>query len=174
MYRYTTLAWKAVKAAAVVGIIALTAMPDQEIPLTESAWRAFGAAFAAAFFRAAVNVWKHRNTPGNPLYTMPISMIFALPFCACLLTGCATYSYDFKDFDGSSMSMRDSVPIFMKRDLSNAQAAYSWDGDGAGQWAVGGEAVGTDGTQLLKTIEALVGLVQLMQAQAGSAEASGP
>ena len=131
---------------------------DTSDPTTMWSWLL---AFGLVCFRVGLNVFKHRDKKGNPLY----SLIFPLSFLAFTVgfSGCTTYGYSFIDTDGASMTMHANTFV-SKMDKSMASANYVWDKDGAGHWAVGGGAEGMDSTDALATLQGLMEMLTQMQA----------
>lgn len=86
-------------------------------------------------------------------------VVFCLAGCTTGKTHvlCSTRETEFTDgSDGSTVKIRDAVPIFMKRDLSTAKGTYTWKPDGSGEWVVGDELTATDGTSASEVaVEAL-------------------
>lgn len=64
--------------------------------------------------------------------------------------GCATHSAYIQNYDGSYAQIKDAVPIFMKRDLSTANASLQTSKDE--KWTVGAQEKGTDGTAAIELL----------------------
>lgn len=178
MFSWKKLVWKVclVVAPVLVALGANVTVPDDFTKYEES----MGLITIAIVFgavKAIENLRKNwdklsdptdfRNFRGTPPTAMALLLVglMALPGCASSMT-------KFIDgTDGSSVTMFDTVPIGMKRDLSAQNGEFEWKGDGSGAWTVGSNLEATDGTEvfekLLDTIGALAPFLNaLAQAQA--------
>lgn len=174
VFSWNLALWKGVKtglgAAAIMGPMLVQIShdappaPDSADPTTMWSWLV---AVALVVVRVAWNVIKTKNLPKNPLYTLFSSFLVL----SVMFSGCATYGYSFVDSDGATMRMQ-ATSFVSKIDESMATADYKWDKDGAGHWSVGGSASGMDSTDALKTIEALMGMLQQLQAMKLATEAT--
>ena len=77
--------------------------------------------------------------------------ILALTVLLSLLAGCATYGYQFTDADGSNVTVHDRC-ILSKRALDETASAYTWAGDGSGNWKIGQSLVDTNSTEAIPLI----------------------
>ncbi len=182
-FKWSKLLWKVLQVVApvLVALGATVSVPDDFSDFQKNSIFVT-IAIVAGIMKAADNLRKNwdrlsgdphdfRNFRGTP----PTAGVILILIGLLVLPGCASSMTKFIDgTDGSSVTMFDTVPIGMKRDLSAQNGEFEWQGDGSGAWTVGSNLESTDGTEVFEKLLDTIGALAPFLNALAQAQATGP